>query len=42
MGAQEYSQIKDLNTRANLCKNYFNPATTKNDNVSIVMSKTFV
>ena len=31
------SQIKDIDTRANLCRNNFDPATIKNDNGAIEM-----
>ena len=41
-GRARYFQIKDLNTRANLCKNIFNQEPSKNDNGAVVMRKTIV
>ena len=42
MGAPDFFRIKDLNTRDNLCKDNFKPATIKNDNEAAAMSKCFV
>ena len=41
-GRARFFQIKDLNTRANLCEKYFFPATIKNDNGAVVMRKNVV
>ena len=39
MGAPDVLQIKDIDTRANFCKNDFYLATIKNNNGAVAMKK---
>ena len=40
-GRARFSQIQNRNTRANLCKRYFYPASIINDNGSVSMRNFF-
>ena len=41
-GRTRFFQIKNLNTRDNLCENSFYPETVKNDNGAVAMRNNFV
>ena len=42
MSAPDFPETYDNNTRANLCKIFLKPATTKNNNGAVVTRKCFV
>ena len=42
IGRVKFFQIKDLNTRASLCKNNFYPDSIKNDNGAVATRNIFI